>query len=56
VHKDARLTPKGRGVMLDRLKAGQHQVDVAQATGISLQNCTLVDGGENRRVSLAMRL
>jgi transposase InsO family protein len=36
VHKNARLTPKGREVMLGRLKAGQHQVDVAQAMGVSL--------------------
>jgi transposase InsO family protein len=36
VHKNARLTPKGREVMLARLKAGQHQVDVAQAMGVSL--------------------
>jgi transposase InsO family protein len=36
VHKNARLTPKGREVMLGRLHAGQHQVDVAQAMGVSL--------------------
>ena len=36
MHKNARLTPKGREVMLGRLKAGQHQVDVAQAMGVSL--------------------
>jgi transposase InsO family protein len=36
VHKNARLTPKGREVMLGRLQAGQHQVDVAQAMGVSL--------------------
>jgi transposase InsO family protein len=36
VHKNARLTPKGRAVMLGRLEAGQHQLDVAQAMGISL--------------------
>jgi transposase InsO family protein len=36
VHKNARLTPKGRALMLARLKAGQHPVDVAQAMGISL--------------------
>ena len=36
MHKNARLTPKGREVMLARLKAGQHQVDVAQAMGVSL--------------------
>jgi len=36
VHKNARLTPKGREVMLVRLEAGQHQLDVAQAMGVSL--------------------
>ena len=36
MHKNARLTPKGREVMLGRLQAGQHQVDVAQAMGVSL--------------------
>jgi transposase InsO family protein len=36
MHKNARLTPKGREVMLARLEAGQHPVDVAQALGVSL--------------------
>jgi transposase len=36
MHKNARLTPKGRELMLARLKAGQHQLDVAQAMGVSL--------------------
>ncbi len=36
MHKNARLTPKGRGLMLARLQAGQHQADVAQAMGVSL--------------------
>ncbi len=36
MHKNARLTPKGREVMLARLEAGQHPMDVAQAMGISL--------------------
>ena len=36
MHKNARLTPKGREVMLGRLQAGQHQVDVAQAMAVSL--------------------
>jgi hypothetical protein len=31
MHKHARLTPKGRELMLTRLQAGQHQADVAQA-------------------------
>jgi transposase InsO family protein len=36
MHKNARLTPKGRALMLSRLQAGQHQRDVAQAMGVSL--------------------
>jgi transposase InsO family protein len=36
MYKHARLTPKGRELMLERLKAGQHQLDVAQAMGVSL--------------------
>ena len=36
MHKNARLTPKGRALMLGRLEAGQHQCDVAQAMGVSL--------------------
>jgi transposase InsO family protein len=36
MHKNARLTPNGRALMLRRLAAGQHQVDVAQAMGVSL--------------------
>lgn len=36
MHKNARLTPKGREVMLGRLQTGQHQTDVAQAMGVSL--------------------
>jgi transposase InsO family protein len=36
MYKNARLTPKGRELMLERLKAGQHQLDVAQAMGVSL--------------------
>lgn len=36
MHKNARLTPKGRALMLSRLEAGQHQRDVAQAMGVSL--------------------
>lgn len=36
MHKNARLTPKGRALMLARLEAGQHQADVAQAMGVSL--------------------
>jgi hypothetical protein len=31
MHKNARLTPKGRALVLARLEAGQHQANVAQA-------------------------
>ena len=36
MYKNARLTPKGRELMLARLEAGQHQLDVAQAMGVSV--------------------
>lgn len=36
MHKNARLTVRGRALMLGRLEAGQHQLDVAQAMGVSL--------------------
>jgi transposase InsO family protein len=36
MHKNARLTPKGRAWMISRLEAGHHQSDVAQAMGVSL--------------------
>jgi transposase-like protein len=36
VHKNARLTPKGREVVITRLQAGQHQGNMAQAMGVSL--------------------
>ena len=36
MHKNARLTPNGRALMLSRLESGQHQADVAQAMGVSL--------------------
>lgn len=35
MHKNARLTPKGREVLVQRLQAGQRVVEVAQALGIS---------------------
>lgn len=35
MHKNARLTPKGREVMIQRLEAGQRVDEVAQALGIS---------------------
>lgn len=35
MHKNARLTPKGREVLIQRLQAGQRVAEVAQALGIS---------------------
>src|SRR5690606_15218507 len=35
MHKNARLTPKGREVLVQRLEAGQRVSEVAQALGIS---------------------
>lgn len=35
MHKNARLTPKGREVLVQRLQAGQRVAEVAQALGIS---------------------
>lgn len=35
MHKNARLTPKGREVLIQRLEAGQRVWEVAQAVGIS---------------------
>lgn len=35
MHKNARLTPKGREVLIQRLQAGQRVAEVAQAMGIS---------------------
>src|SRR5690606_37223543 len=35
MHKNARLTPKGREVLIQRLEAGQRVDEVAQALGIS---------------------
>jgi transposase InsO family protein len=54
MHKNARLTPKGRVLMLARLEAGQHQRDVAQSMGISLT--TLKKWQRRYRVEGAMGL
>ncbi|MBL6929791.1 MAG: IS481 family transposase [Rhodospirillales bacterium] len=35
VHKNARLTPCGRGILISRLERGEHPEDVATAMGIS---------------------
>jgi len=35
VHKNARLTPRGRGILISRLHRGQHPTDVATSMGVS---------------------
>ena len=35
IHKNARLTPKGREVLISRLERGEHPEDVATAMGVS---------------------
>ena len=35
IHKNARLTPKGREILISRLERGEHPLDVATAMGIS---------------------
>ncbi len=35
VHKNARLTPRGREILISRLKRGEHPMDVAAAMGVS---------------------
>ena len=37
IHKNARLTPKGRELLIERLNRGEHPVDVACAMGISVR-------------------
>ena len=36
VHKNARLTPKGRKILIARLQRGEHPSDVAAAMGVSI--------------------
>ena len=36
VHKNARLTPRGREILINRLKRGEHAQDVATAMGVSV--------------------
>ncbi len=36
VHKNARLTPRGRGVLVSRLERGEHPGDVGTAMGVSV--------------------
>ncbi len=35
VHKNARLTPRGREVLVSRLERGEHPQDVGTAMGVS---------------------
>ena len=37
MHKNARLTPKGRELLIERLERGEHPADVAGAMGVSLR-------------------
>jgi len=37
MHKNARLTPKGREILIERLGRGEHRVDVACALGVSVR-------------------
>ncbi len=36
IHKNARLTPRGREILISRLERGEHPVDVATAMGVSV--------------------
>ncbi len=38
IHKNARLTPKGRELLIDRLERGEHPLDVSCAMGVSLRS------------------
>ncbi len=35
VHKNARLAPKGREILISRLERGEHPMDVATSMGVS---------------------
>ncbi len=35
VHENARLTPRGREILISRLERGEHALDVATAMGVS---------------------
>ncbi len=37
IHKNARLTPKGRELLIERLERGEHPLDVACAMGVSMR-------------------
>ena len=38
MHENARLTPKGREVLVRRLERGERAVDVARAMGVSVRS------------------
>ena len=38
IHKNARLTPKGRELLIERLERGEHPLDVSCAMGVSLRS------------------
>ncbi len=37
IHKNARLTPRGREILISRLERGEHPLDVATAMGVSIR-------------------
>ena len=37
IHNNARLTPKGREILIGRLEPGEHACDVAGAMGVSVR-------------------
>ncbi len=37
MHKDARLTPKGRELLIERLERGEHPTDVSCAMEVSVR-------------------
>ena len=37
IHNNARLTPKGREILISRLERGEHPGDVAGAMGVSVR-------------------
>ena len=50
VHKNARLTPRGREILISRLERGEHPVDVATAMGVSVKPLTSGGGAIAQRV------
>ncbi len=38
IHKNARLTVKGRELLISRLERGEHPMDVATSMGVSLSS------------------